>query len=212
MLLDDAFQHRRIHRDLDILLIDALAPFGFDHLLPRGLLREPVSGLRRAHCVILSRANLVTSAQRRELHSTVQQIAPQSAILEVEHKPLCWRQASGQQADLDTLRGQRVAAFCGIGNPAGFRRTLAQCGVELGGFKTFPDHHPFHDSDLESLARWARESNSSHLVCTAKDLVKIGVDDLHQLPLYCLEIGIAFLCGQDQLEQRLAAFLPPPAA
>jgi tetraacyldisaccharide 4'-kinase len=207
VLLDDAFQHRRIHRELDIVLIDALEPFGFDHLLPRGLLREPINSLRRADVVALSRCNLVGNERREQIVQQVRRKAPDATIVEVQHQPSGWVQSSGQRAPLETLRGERVAAFCGIGNPGGFEKTLDRCGVELVAFRAFPDHHLFRSDDLQALARWAQESGAAAAVCTVKDLVKIQVNELQQLPLWSLEIGIEFASGQVQLERRLSEFV-----
>src|SRR4029079_8704753 len=127
----DAFQHRRLHRDLDIVLLDALSPFGFDHLIPRGLLREPLEGLRRAHAVILSRANLVDDATRTSIRERAQQLAPEAVWAEAIHAPRELRSHGGRTQSLESLHGARIASFCGIGNPTGFRRTLENAGAEI---------------------------------------------------------------------------------
>ena len=122
ILLDDAFQHRRIHRDLNIVVVDALEPFGFGHVFPRGALREPLAGLRRSDVVVLSRADLVEPLERERIRSTVAQYAPAAIWLEASHQPEKLLSASGREEALSALAGQPVAAFCGIGNPAGFRQ------------------------------------------------------------------------------------------
>ena len=106
---------------------------------------------------------------------------------------------------LESLRGQRVLAFCGLGNPAGFRHTLEVCGYNVVGFHEFPDHHAYGSGDLKALAAAARQAGAEALVCTQKDLVKIGVDRLGDRPLWAVRVGIDFLTGRDEFEQRLPA-------
>jgi tetraacyldisaccharide 4'-kinase len=139
LILDDAFQHRRIARDLDIVLLDALEPFGFGRLLPRGLLREPASGLGRAQVVALSRSDAVGERARRDIEARVQSLAPQAVWLELAHRPCGYVSAGGESLPLSELRGERVAAFCGIGNPAGFRHTLESCGPVALDLLALPD-------------------------------------------------------------------------
>ena len=205
ILLDDSFQHRRIHRDLDIVLLDALEPFGFERVFPRGTLREPLGGLRRASAVVLTRADMIDRPQRDGLRKRVARLAPQASWAEGTHAPESLLASDGTTESLDRLQGRPIAAFCGIGNPAGFRHTLSQCGYIVAALKEFPDHHRYQRSDVEELSRWADQSGAEAVVCTAKDLVKIGVNQLGRLPLRALVIGMQFLEGQDELQSQLAA-------
>jgi tetraacyldisaccharide 4'-kinase len=204
ILLDDAFQHRRIHRDLDIVLLDALEPFGFGRVFPRGTLREPLVGLRRADAVVLTRADMLDQQQRDALRQQVTDLAPDAPWAEVVHAPKQLLSADGATTALDSLRGQPVAAFCGLGNPAGFRHTLSVCGYEVAAFKEFPDHHRYQRDEIEQLAQWAEQSGAAAVVCTAKDLVKIGLDRLGSVPLHALTIGMEFLSGREALDNQLA--------
>jgi tetraacyldisaccharide 4'-kinase len=204
ILLDDAFQHRRIHRDLDIVLIDALEPFGYEHVFPRGTLREPLSGLRRAHAVVLTRADMIDRRQRDAIRRRVARLAPHAPWAEVIHAPEELLSADGKSESIHLLRDRPVAAFCGIGNPAGFRHTLNVCGYNVVAFQEFPDHHGYQRGDIEHLEQWAGQTGADAIVCTAKDLVKIGWERLGSLPLYALTIGMEFLEGQQQLEAQLA--------
>lgn len=204
ILLDDGFQHRRIHRDLDIVLVDALEPFGFEHVFPRGTLREPLCGLRRAHVVVLTRADMIDREQRQAIRQKVVLLAPHATWAEVIHAPEELLASDGKAEGIGQLRGVSVAAFCGIGNPAGFRHTLNACGYQVAAMKEFPDHYRYQRDDIEQLARWAGQTGASAIVCTAKDLVKIGVERLGTLPLRALTIGMEFVDGQPQLEARLA--------
>jgi tetraacyldisaccharide 4'-kinase len=208
LVLDDAFQHRRIARDLDIVLLDALEPFGYEHVFPRGTLREPVAGLSRAHAIALSRADLLTEPERRLLRSRVKEFAPAAVWLEVIHAPLELIGTASQP--LDSLHGHRVLAFCGVGNPAGFRHTLAACDYELVGFQEFPDHHQYSPSDLDFLAAEATRRNAEAVVCTHKDLVKINRDRLGDRPLWAVRIGIQFLAEGDKRLRQLVNSVASP--
>jgi tetraacyldisaccharide 4'-kinase len=221
LVLDDAFQHRRIGRDLDIVLLDALEPLGYEHVFPRGTLREPLEGLARADMVVLSRADLVTAEQRAAIRDRVARFAPKAVWAEVVHAPLALVAAEptignlseanavragetpGMQQPLDTLRGRKVLAFCGLGNPTGFRHTLEACRYDVVEFHEFPDHHTYGPGDLNALAAAARNAGAEALVCTQKDLVKIGVDRLGDRPLWAIRVGIAFLAGQEEFEGKL---------
>jgi tetraacyldisaccharide 4'-kinase len=228
ILLDDAFQHRRIARDLDIVLLDALEPFGFGHVFPRGTLREPLCGLRRAHVVALSRADMLDPPQREEVWRVVRRHNPQAVRLEVAHAARALISSGGREEPLGSLASGtgvspvatgvggtsvspvacRVAAFCGIGNPAGFRHTLRSCGYQVVDFREFPDHHPYDRGDLESLAAWADGLDVAAVLCTHKDLVKLVIDRLGRHPLRALRVGLEFLAGQELLEARLVRLLP----
>jgi len=208
IVLDDAFQHRRIHRDLDVVMLDALEPFGYGHVFPRGTLREPLSGLRRADAVVLSRADMLEPDQRDGIRDEVRRHAPHAVWAEVASAPRALLSSSGREEAIDTLQGQPVAAFCGIGNPAGFRYTLERCGCRAVAFREFPDHHRYGRADIESLADWANQCDVMAVLCTHKDLVKLRVDQLGRRPLWAVTIGLEFLSGRTELETKLDALTP----
>jgi tetraacyldisaccharide 4'-kinase len=203
ILLDDAFQHRRIHRDLDIVLLDALEPFGFGHVFPRGMLREPISGLSRADVVALSRANLVDAVERERIKVIVRKHAPAAIWIECNHAPRSLQSASGRIAERGELSGKPVAAFCGVGNPTGFRRTLEQCGFNVAAFREFPDHFAYQRADVESLAAWAAGLPVEAVLCTQKDLVKLGIDRIGPRPLWAVTIGLEIVAGHAEFDVRL---------
>jgi tetraacyldisaccharide 4'-kinase len=204
IVLDDAFQHRRIHRDLDIVVLDALEPFGWERVFPRGTLREPLSGLRRADVVVLSRSDAVGAEQREAIRRRVAGLAPKALWLEVAQRPRGLRSATGMREEVGRIAGRRVAALCGIGNPAGFRHTIESCGCQLVEFREFPDHHSYPAEDLESLERWADDlPDLAAVLCTHKDLVKIPRLQLGAVPLWALEIGLEITVGGSEFEQEL---------
>ena len=209
LVLDDGFQHRRLARDLDIVLLDALDPFGLGRLFPRGLLREPVASLRRAGVVVLSRADLVDPPARAAIRAEAERRAGPLRWAEARHAPLDLADENGAITPLDRLAGARVAAFCGIGNPEGYRRTLAKLGVEPVGFRAFPDHHPYRAHDVADLAAWARGLGADLALTTQKDSVKLRTPTLGEIPLFALRIGLEVIAGAPILEDALAAIGSP---
>jgi tetraacyldisaccharide 4'-kinase len=208
LILDDAFQHRRIARDLDIVLIDALEPFGCGRLLPRGLLREPVASLARAHVVALSRADAVSPERRHELKQRVAQLAPQATWLELTHAPVGLRDHTGRLEPLTAWHSKSLAAFAGIGNPSGFEHTLQTCGLHVTAFRSLADHQPYTPAVIRSLENWLQSLTTvDGVVCTHKDLVKLPRGDLGGVPLRALQIALQIERGEEELAARLAPFL-----
>jgi tetraacyldisaccharide 4'-kinase len=199
-LLDDGFQHRRLARDLDIVAVDATDPYGGGHLFPRGLLREPLSGLARAQAVVLTRAASVDARRRSEIRRVLTKACRGSlppVWLEAAHRPVQLRSATSDTQPLGRLRAARIAAFAGIGNPSAFRTSLENLGADLAGFRPFPDHHAYTATDLHALHDWAAGLHADLVVTTLKDLVKLRVDRLGDIPLFALEIALEILPGGD---------------
>jgi len=210
VLMDDGFQHRRLHRDLDILVIDATCPFGYGALLPRGMLREPLSSLARADIAVLSRSNYVSQAERTRIRDEALQYHPQLLWLEAEHRPSVLVNHRQQEMPLSSLQGQNVLAFCGIGNPAAFARTVRDCGAKLVDLKALPDHAKYDAPTMRELQRWSEELASQHsvdrIVCTQKDLVKIRVAQIGRLPVQAIQVDLQI--GDEQpLWQRIERLL-----
>jgi tetraacyldisaccharide 4'-kinase len=204
LLLDDGFQHRRLHRDLDIVLIDATNPWGFNRLFPRGLLREPKSSLRRADVVIMTRCDLVSVERVNAIKNEVDRLAPGKEIVESVHAPTCLVNEN-EEAPLSLLNEHPVVAFCGIGNPEAFRATLAACGVaHVAAFVPFPDHHRYTRPDVDRLRTWAESLPADAIVVTTqKDLVKLRLKELSDRPLWALQIALTPTRGQDVLDRML---------
>jgi tetraacyldisaccharide 4'-kinase len=204
LVLDDGFQHRRLARDLDLVLVDATDPWGQGRLFPRGLLREPRSGLRRAGVVVLTRCDQVDAEDRQRLRETAARLAPDAPVVETTHRPLALVNGDGAEESLDLLAGRSAAAFCGIGNPEAFRQTLLGLGAPLSAFRTFPDHHPYTRADVEDLRAWARQQPAEAVVLTTqKDLVKLRLTQLGGRPLWALRIGLRVETGRESLDGKL---------
>lgn len=205
LLLDDGFQHRRLARDLDLVAIDATRPFGYGHLLPRGLLREPRSSLRRADAAILTRAGQVSTAALDQLVATVARSVPPGRIAICETVPAHWLKSDGQTVALEELSGQPLLAFCGIGNPAAFFQLLRQAGFRVAEELVWPDHHAFAADDFDRLGSAAQSGGATALVCTVKDLVKLNRNRIGGRPLYALAAGLRFREGETMLRALIAA-------
>ncbi|WP_435005422.1 tetraacyldisaccharide 4'-kinase [Tundrisphaera lichenicola] len=209
LVLDDGFQHRRLARDLDLVLLDALDPFGLGRVFPRGLLREPVGSLKRAGVVVLSRADLVDEPTRASIRERAERQAGPLRWATARHAPRDLLDDKGESYPLSDLSGRKVGAFCGIGNPEGFRRTLEGLGLELVGFRTFPDHHPYGAPDMADLSSWARSIGAEVALTTQKDSVKLRAPGLGPAPLRALRIGLEVMDGSETLDRALSDLMPP---
>jgi tetraacyldisaccharide 4'-kinase len=203
LLLDDGFQHRRLARDFDLVLIDALAPVGYGHVFPRGMLREPLSGWARADALMLSRADLVDPSRRAEIRDQAARYAPRAMWLEARHAPQALLSPSGTPVPLESLGGGPIAAFCGIGNPAGFWHSLEQCGYAIADRREFADHMDYTPQHIAEIARWADASDAAAVLCTHKDLVKVGEHWPGGKPLFALSGRLELMSGQSELEAAL---------
>jgi tetraacyldisaccharide 4'-kinase len=204
LVLDDGFQHRRLARDLDVVLVDATQPWGRDHLFPRGLLRESWAGLRRAGVVLLTRCDQVGVPERGRLREAIAHRVPTVPLVETTHRPVDLINSERDPAPLERLLGRPVAAFCGIGNPEAFRSTLTGLGSAVQAFRVFPDHHPYSRTDLEALDSWARPQAMDCLVVTTqKDLVKLRRRQLGGKEVWALRIRLHVEVGQEALDRKL---------
>jgi tetraacyldisaccharide 4'-kinase len=212
IILDDGFQHRRLGRDLDIVLIDALQPFGFGRLLPRGLLREPLSALRRADMVVITRAELVDAADLGRIKEAVSlYVRPETPILVAEHRPGALVMLDGSRRPAEWLAKQDVAAACGIGNPEAFRRTIAQLGANVQHFEVFADHHAYAHEDLDRLIAAAAGAGLKTLVTTGKDYVKwqplLEGRAAPGVEIAALEVELRMVEGEETLRNTLRHLL-----
>ncbi|MEI8384013.1 MAG: tetraacyldisaccharide 4'-kinase [Planctomycetota bacterium] len=206
LILDDGFQHRRLHRDLDLVLIDALQPWGFGHILPRGLLRESLSGLKRADLIVVTRADQCSGSVRDDLRRELVRLRGSAACIEVAFVPTRLIGLDGSVHPVSLTRNQTALSFCGIGNPEGFRQTLATLGAG-GPMRVYPDHCHYQPTDFRELAEQAIEGRCAIALTTMKDMVKIPAESWTGPPLYAVEIGVEFLTGEDLLKQQLRAAL-----
>ena len=183
-LLDDGFQHLPLHRDLDIVLIDSHIGFGDGHLLPRGILREPLSHLKRADFFLLTKAEDPEACQ--SLESTLREIHPSSPIFHSHYEPAGLIHPDGKFQPLHLFKGKKVLALSGIANPDYFSSLLRKSGMEVVGEMIFPDHHFYTAQDLTSII--VKVKGADWIVTTEKDMVKLKRLLLDPLPLLSLRI------------------------
>ena len=170
IVLDDGFQHVQLARDLDILLLDAVRPFGNGRLFPRGDLRERPTGIIRADAIVLTRWEAVTATSLTALKL----VLPALPLFYSQHEPVDLRAlADGHILPLVSLKGRRILAFCGIGMPDHFRQTLQRLEAEIVAFAAFPDHHPYTRPEIEQLVLMAQQRRAELLVTTEKDGVRL---------------------------------------
>lgn len=187
-VLDDGFQHLRIGRDLNIVALDATNPWGGGETLPYGRLREPISGLVRADCIVITRTDQVEEWQ--SVKRTIQQIAPGVPVFSSRMLTAGFRDLRGAGVDRSEILSQPLGAFCGVGNPISFLRHLEAEGCRLVFTRSFPDHHRYERFDIDRLIEETRKSGATALITTAKDAIKLQSFDL-PIPCYVLEIQIA---------------------
>ena len=205
LLLDDGFQHRQISRDLNLVTIDATDPFGCNRLFPRGLLREPLWGLKRADALVLTRTDQVSIKTRNEIQEQCFQFvgSHDKPWIETEHRPSNLRLVDGTTQPLKTLQDKRILSLSAIGNPAAFHRTLTTLGHEPVATLTFPDHHTYTTDDIHRISEKTESEGAEIIVTTLKDLVKLPLTSVRNRPLCALEIGIQFQTGLHDLEYLL---------
>jgi tetraacyldisaccharide 4'-kinase len=209
LVLDDGFQHRRLHRDLNIVLIDLSRPLADEYLFPRGLLREPVSSLKRADFVLFTRCDEVSDEDVQRQVSWITGRFPNLSTAQTIHKPMELIGPDRLRADLSELAGKSVACFCGIGNPSSFERKLAACGATVISRRIYPDHHPYLRADVEELRNWATTQPPGTLIITTqKDWVKLRIGELGGRQLWALRVGLGFEAGEPEFQQTLNSVLP----
>ena len=205
VVLDDGFQNLRARDKIDIVLIDALDPFSNRRVIPRGLLREPVEGLERAHAIVISRSNQCSLEALREIRRQIKDVAPGIPVALGIHRAIGLVAPDGKtEQSCEWLAKRRVWAFCGIGNPNSFKLTLKKTGTIIAGLTVFPDHHTYTLDELKRLHREAEEVDAEALVTTQKDGVKLKLfSQFGELPLYVLKIEADLVHGADELEQQV---------
>jgi len=209
LIMDDGFQYRALTRNLDIVTIDATCPFGYGKILPAGLLREPVSALKRADAAILTRSDQIKKGDLENLEVRLRQINPDILIVRTIHNPLYAQTSQDERITLERLKGRKIFAFCGIGNPDAFFNTLTKIGAQLLGSKTYQDHHFYTDKDISDIYEQALYLGTSLVLTTQKDWMKISAMKLPaaDLTFAYLMMEIKFISGEDKLKQLIDAAL-----
>ena len=175
VVLDDGFQQWKIKKDLDIVAIDVTNPFGNLRLLPRGILREPLSSLKRASVLVLTKANLTSSNQ--EIKQLLGKINSQASIFEAIHKPVAFYQlntSDEKSLSLDKFQGRGVGLVCGIADPASFENIISKLGAKIELSYKFPDHYEYRREDLDRIEAGARQNGVNTIITTEKDSIRFS--------------------------------------
>jgi tetraacyldisaccharide 4'-kinase len=184
LLLDDGYQHLHLHRDLNILLIDSNVGFGDGHLLPRGILREPLSHLQRADLFVLTKVKDIKACQ--SLERKLNEIHPRAQVFHSHYEPTGLISSKGEREDFQAFRGKKVLALSGIANPDYFSSLLRRCGMEIGKELIFPDHHFYTRGDLACIEESSK--GMDQVVTTEKDMLKLQNSSIGHLPIQALHI------------------------
>jgi len=198
VILDDGLQQWKIKKDLEIITIDATNPLGNRHLLPRGILREPLSGLRRADVFVLTKTNLEPATQG--IKDFLLKVNPQALLVESTHKPLGFYniREPHKSFSVEFLRGKTVALFSAIGGPDSFEDLIKNLGAKVGLSFRFRDHHNYTRKDLERIAKDSKARNIDTVVTTQKDATKVSALETEDLGLQILSLQIELEITDEQ--------------
>ena len=173
LVLDDGFQHLALRRNLDILILDATAPFGNQYLLPRGFLREPATAMARASLLVVSRGRQVSDLGK--VMDRIRAAAPRVPVCAIDFTARALVEVAGTtRLDPAVLKGQRVVAVSGIGKPDSFERLLTGLGTTVARHCVYPDHHDYSRGDLGRIRKVAEQAAADRIVTTEKDAVKLA--------------------------------------
>ncbi|RJO65137.1 MAG: tetraacyldisaccharide 4'-kinase [Candidatus Omnitrophota bacterium] len=209
VILDDGFQQWHIHKDLEIVTINANNPFGNFRMIPRGILREPIQSLARADIFVLTKIG--EQSDTRPLVERLKKINPSALIVESHYQPLGLYHIADKDAmfDVSLLKGKKVALLCGIADPDSFERSLKEIGAEIALSFVFADHYCYEDKDVARVLRASGECSITTIVTTEKDSVRLA----HLMPKYkdagvsilVLKIQIAMHKNEKEFFDRLLA-------
>ncbi|HZM02357.1 MAG TPA: tetraacyldisaccharide 4'-kinase [Candidatus Saccharimonadales bacterium] len=198
LLLDDGFQYWRLGgRRQDVVLVDCQQPFGNEHLLPRGTLREPPSQLARAGVIFITKSDGNTAQLRQRITS----YNSTAGIIECIHAPLYFEDVfTGERKGLDFLRDKRVASLSGIAQPESFEQSLVKLCRELVYSKSFADHHRFTQQEILNAINRSKKRRAEVIVTTQKDAVRFPKLDRRDLPIYFMRVEIKILSGAEDFD------------
>ncbi len=201
LILDDGFQHRRISRNLDILLVDSVSLFGNGSLVPRGVLREPFSSLKRADIFVLTKADRIDEKCKKDIIRKLRETAGEKPIVVARHSPSFLTDVTGGAYSADSLRGKKVVLVSGIVDPDYFALLVEKKGATIVSRRDYPDHHRYARKDISSISRECAEKKAEAIITTGKDYVKIKELDISVIEdrLFVLNIVMDIVEGKERL-------------
>ena len=210
IVLDDAFQHLQLKRDLDIVLLDHDQPFGNAHLMPRGILREPLSAMKRATAFILTRCRDDADDSARSSITTIHSTSPETPVFKSSAVPYCYTLKAGalpplqaafnffERHDVGDIKNAKVFGFSGIARNDDFQDTVKTLGFNVTGFLEFSDHHRYTEADLKTILHTAGQTGARQLITTEKDSVRLTAKGVCSMDLVVVGVRVAFKeDGQD---------------
>lgn len=210
IVLDDAYQHLKLKRDINIILLDHDRPFGNTHLLPRGTLREPTAALARATACILTRSPQATDQETSDKCSGIKSVMPELPVFRSFHDPYFYLVKSGLPTpvdkvseflpppELDEIKQRRVFGFAGIARNEDFQLTVGEAGFNAAGYCDFADHHRYSRKDMEDIAQAARGAGANCLITTEKDHARITRQMPLSMDLVVVGVKIGFRGNGDE--------------
>ena len=235
LLLDDGYQQWRLKKDLEILTVDAGAPFGNGHLIPRGSLREPIPCAARADLIVVTRADL-NPGEVKDLKERIRKVSPKAPIFLARYQPTrITKWPSGQELPWSRLQGEPICTLAGIADPKQFETTVERLGAEIGLKIRVQDHHPYSIHEMVRIFARCQQHRIRRIVTTAKDAVRIpggvgerlgdglrsgvaglgagvagpeaGVAGLREVELLVLDVSLAFEPDESELLHRIDSVL-----
>jgi len=204
LILDDGFQYLALKSLLNIVLVDSTEPFHNHHVLPRGLLREPIKNIRRADYIFLTKSN--GGNHLRHLKKFIEKHNRMAEIIECCHKPLYLEDvyARGKRHELNLLKGKKIAALSGIANPESFEHFLLKLGGKIVSHERFADHHRFNQQEIIDCVNKAKRAGAKLIITTEKDAVRLPRLDRQDIPIYFLRVEIDIISGHESFDQCIS--------
>lgn len=211
LILDDGFQHWRIKRDLDIVTINAANPFGNRCVIPAGILREPLSALKRAEIIVITKVNLIDKKNISDIKNAICNIAPEAEIFEAEHQPVSLAETNKKKEHgLDYIAGRNVCAVAAVGDNDSFFKMLLDLSAQITSKFSFLDHHRYTEYDVENIVDTAKRTNSNAIITTQKDWVRLkthfGKKDGCGIEILLLNIAIK-IKNEEEFFRRISSLL-----
>jgi tetraacyldisaccharide 4'-kinase len=214
-VLDDAFQHRKVRRDFNLVLISATQPFGFGHVLPRGLLRESLRGLARADAFLITRSSLVLVERLLEIERFLSEHHPSVPVFHSDHRiSKIWMPVTDEESALKSYEVERVFLTAGIGDPAAFAKLIAGFGCHVVGTYWVADHHVLTKREIILIGKQAQEANADIVLTTEKDWVKMKLQmpQASDLSVGVVKLELGFRNGdEERLLELISKKISPDA-
>lgn len=210
-ILDDGFQHWKISRDIDIVTINGVNPYGKALLIPAGIMREPFANLSRADLVVITKSNLVSRETLNHIKERILKLKPDMAIFEAAHCPVLFCTAKGEEKPLEYVKGRGICAVSGLGDNGSFMRTLEDLGCDLKLKFSYMDHHRYSAKDVDKIMMDCKKNSIDIIATTQKDWVKIeqllSKDSLDGIEILVLKIKLK-VDDEESFFGRLSSILP----